>query len=30
VCDLVELRTTRNGTTIRLHMDLPAVAALPR
>jgi anti-sigma regulatory factor (Ser/Thr protein kinase) len=27
VCDLVELRTGREGTTVRLHMRLPAAAA---
>lgn len=30
VCDLVELRTGREGTTVRLHMRLPAATAAAR
>lgn len=30
VCDLVELRTGKEGTTVRLHMRLPGATAAPR
>jgi len=29
LCDLVELRTSRSGTTIRIHLRLPAPSSVP-